>query len=127
MASSSPPAPESNSESSVPPAKRPRVDGATSEIIYHKDTQIWLSDGNIILAAREDSDPSTESDPAIVNTRLFKCHRGTLARHSVVFQDLFECAHPEPGEQLDDTPLMTLWDSATDVKNLLKLLYDPVE
>lgn len=109
---------------SGPHAKRSRLDvGDTCEIVYHKDETLWLPDGNIVLAAREDLS-CTEST---TNTRLFKCHKGVLSRHSVVFRDLFENACPCPTEQHDDTPLMTLWDSATDVKNLLTWLYDPTK
>ena len=83
----------------------------------------WPEDGNIVLAARED--PS--STEATIHTRLFKCHKSILSSHSLVFNDVFQYALSSPAVQHEDTPIMTLWDSAKDVKNLLALFYDAAE
>lgn len=91
---------------------RPKV-GA--EFVH--DTDIWMSDGNIIIAA----DHSTEEDTI---TYVFRCHKSVLCRHSEVFEGLFEVGHASPAEQYEGLPLVHFPDSYQDVKGLLRLLYD---
>lgn len=50
----------------------------------------WFEDGNIILMPESGSKHSSEAQVA------FKVHRGMLARHSEIFQSMFDI--PQPGE-----------------------------
>ncbi|KZT72000.1 hypothetical protein DAEQUDRAFT_744039 [Daedalea quercina L-15889] len=74
-------------------------------------SDIWFSDGNIILVARGIA---------------FKVHRGQLQRHSEVFSDLFSMPQPRAPDQvlIDGCEWVELYDSPTDVLHLLSALYD---
>ncbi|KAI0702262.1 hypothetical protein BC835DRAFT_1404355 [Cytidiella melzeri] len=75
----------------------------------------WFEDGNIILLA----DPE---DSAAV---AFKVHRGVLARHSEVFQSMFEGAQPPPHEEnFEQCPVVRMHDVPVELSNLIKALYD---
>ncbi|KIL69458.1 hypothetical protein M378DRAFT_48926, partial [Amanita muscaria Koide BX008] len=87
----------------------------------HKD--LWFDDGSIICRAQD---------------TLFRVHISQLARRSVYFRDMFAVPHSqacdavkeryeglcELGVDVDTTPVIRLHDSAEDVGNLLKALYD---
>ncbi|KAI0087708.1 hypothetical protein BDY19DRAFT_892287 [Irpex rosettiformis] len=73
----------------------------------------WFEDGNIILLA--DSEDSTAV--------AFKVHRGVLARHSEVFQSMFEGAQPNE-ESFEHCPVVRLHDIPVELSNLIKALYD---
>lgn len=93
----------------------------TDHLKRHPD--LWFDDGSIILKA---------------DTTLFKVHISQLARHSVIFRDMF--AMPQPSgstpsspttasfnhEDVDGAtcPTLELYDSAEDLGNLLTALYD---
>jgi hypothetical protein len=75
---------------------------------------LWFSDGSVVLKAEG---------------TLFRVHISQLVRRSLFFRDLFSL--PQPGKdavELDGTfggcPLLVLHDSAEDLSNLLKALYD---
>lgn len=83
---------------------------------------LWLEDGSVICR---------------VEDTLFCVHMSVLARHSLCFRDMF--AVPQPTTGLADTlvlegagmrsgaqriPVITLFDKAEDVGNLIKALYD---
>jgi hypothetical protein len=69
--------------------------------------EFWFEDGNIILHAEG------------VN---FKVYRGNLARHSVVFANLFKDA--QPGDiGLLGVPVVPLFDTVQDVEILLGELF----
>jgi len=81
-------------------------------ILQHPD--LWFSDGSVVLKAE---------------STLFRVHKSQLARRSLFFRDLFSL--PQPASDtvgLDGTlggcPLLVLHDSAEDLSNLLKALYD---
>ena len=81
-------------------------------ILRHPD--LWFSDGSIVLKAE---------------STIFRVHISQLARRSLFFRDLFSL--PQPASDpvgLDGTfdgyPLLVLHDSAEDLCNLLKALYD---
>lgn len=72
---------------------------------------LWFEDGNIVLAT---------------TTLLFRVHRGLLARHSTVFEDLFSLPQPEEQvETYEGIPVVELpGDDSEDVKHLLHCIYD---
>lgn len=81
-------------------------------ILRHPD--LWFSDGSVVLRAE---------------STLFRVHISQLARRSLFFRDLFSL--PQPAKDtigldgtFDDCPLLVLHDSAEDLSNLLKALYD---
>ncbi|KLO16670.1 hypothetical protein SCHPADRAFT_869451 [Schizopora paradoxa] len=86
---------------------------------------LWYSDGNIVLST---------------DRYLFKVHKSFLARHSSVFEDLFDfpvidgtdddaenagaCATTQ--EMYDGLPLVTLaGDKGEDIAHLLRAVYEP--
>ena len=81
-------------------------------ILRHPD--LWFSDGSVVLKAE---------------STLFRVHMSQLARRSQFFQDLFSLPQPT-GDAVgfdgtfDGCPLLVLHDSAEDLSNLLKALYD---
>ena len=91
---------------STPPVMRT---AAVPEDIIRSD--IWFSDGNIVLVARGIA---------------FKVHRGQLQRHSEVFRDLFSIPQPSGQNQalIDGCEWVELYDAPSDVLHLLSALYD---
>lgn len=80
----------------------------------------WFEDGNIVLLAQVE-------DPASQNTTIaFKVHRGVLARHSEVFQSMFEVAQAEPdgADVADNCPVVRMYDRPTELSALVRALYD---
>ncbi|KAI0034626.1 hypothetical protein K488DRAFT_45007 [Vararia minispora EC-137] len=78
----------------------------------------WFTDGNIVLLS--DSDP-----PETI--LAFKVHRGVVARHSEVFQTMFDLPPPmgEPIEMLEGCPVVhMIGDRANELGDFIKALYD---
>lgn len=78
-----------------------------------KRGDVWFDDGNIVLIANDD-------DGAVA----FKIHRGMLARHSEVFSSMFEVA--EPTEDIEQCPVVHMYDAPLELSCLIKALYDGV-
>lgn len=75
-------------------------------------TQPYFEDGNLILA--------THDTPT-----LFKVHRGVLARHSEVFQDMFAFPPAQyEAEVLDGCQVVVMHDLPLELGHLIKALYD---
>nr|GAT49299.1 predicted protein [Mycena chlorophos] len=72
--------------------------------------ELWFDDGNIVLQA------------GLVQ---YKVYRGTLARHSPVFQDMLGFPQPAQAELVDGSPLVVLPDDVEDVTPFLRALFDP--
>ncbi|CAA7266013.1 unnamed protein product [Cyclocybe aegerita] len=70
---------------------------------------LWLDDGNIILQAE---------------ATQFRVHRSMLARHSVVFKDMFSMPQPDEDPVFEGCPVITLSDKAEDLKQILSVFYD---
>ncbi|GBE89301.1 hypothetical protein SCP_1503090 [Sparassis crispa] len=75
----------------------------------NQDTEFWFADGNIVLIAGDTA---------------FRVHQGVLARHSDIFRDLFIVPQPVEQDMLFNCPLVRLSDSPSDLRYLLRLLYD---
>ncbi|KAK0449141.1 hypothetical protein EV421DRAFT_1780176 [Armillaria borealis] len=76
----------------------------------------WFDDGNIILVTEE-------------NPTAFKVHRGVLARHSEIFQGMFEMPQPElqpeaADDMVDGCQVVTMYDPPLALSDLVKALYD---
>ena len=103
----------------VPKAKRPRksADPAPEpELVtllkLATSPHFWFPDGNVVIVARD--------------SLAFKVHRGVLARHSAVIDNLFRAAKPpsEKGQSWDGCPVVHIPDSPKDFEWLLMALYD---
>ncbi|RPD55039.1 hypothetical protein L227DRAFT_555467 [Lentinus tigrinus ALCF2SS1-6] len=81
----------------------------TSEL--SRDSDLWFPDGNIVV---------------IAEGACFRVHQGVLARHSVVFKDMFGVPQPaaHPTNLIDDCPVVHISERAEDFKHLLYMLYD---
>ncbi|KAF7370396.1 BTB domain-containing protein [Mycena sanguinolenta] len=90
-----------------PPAKRQRTE--FSEDVPTKRSELWFSDGSVILQA--------------VDTQ-FRVHWSLLARHSSVFGDMQKLPQPSDEPTVDGCPVVKLPDDPMDVELLLKGLYD---
>ena len=81
----------------------------------HRDQDLWLPDGNIVIVAQNVA---------------FQAHKSVLALHSEVFQDLFLVSGstgtvpnpPEPTETIDDCPVVRVSDDPNDLRHLLLVM-----
>jgi hypothetical protein len=72
-------------------------------------SEIWFSDGNIILEA---------------GNKRFKVHRAVLSMHSPVFKDMFTLPKSLETETIEnDIPLVILQDAGMDVEYMLREFY----
>ena len=78
-----------------------------------KDEEVWMDDGNIIVSGG--TNPRT----------MFKCHRSILSTRSDIFSDVFTLPASSANELYEGLPVVHLPDAAADVKQLLRILYDP--
>jgi hypothetical protein len=87
---------------------------ADNEVLLSTRGDPWFEDGNIILIT------SAQEQASIA----FKIHRGVLARHSEVFQSMFEIAQPPASESLERCPVVYMHDIPVELSNIIKALYD---
>ncbi|KAJ6519009.1 hypothetical protein C8R45DRAFT_885247 [Mycena sanguinolenta] len=95
---------------SQPPAKRRRDERDENLPIMLTRSEVWISDGNVVLQAE--------------NTQ-FRVHLGVLARHSAVFRDMQGLAQTTDERSVEGCPIIQLSDDPTDVEYLLNALYNP--
>lgn len=85
-----------------------------------KHSDLWFIDGSVVLQA---------------DKTVFLVHQTQLARHSLIFRDMFSLPQPPAPRSRDDKvarcspmfeghPLVIMHDAAEDVANLLTALYD---
>lgn len=85
-----------------------------------KHPDLWFRDGSVVLQA---------------DRTVFLVHQSQLARHSLIFRDMFSLPQPSAPRSRDDKaargspmyeghPLVIMHDTAEDVANLLTALYD---
>ncbi|KAJ7494290.1 hypothetical protein B0H11DRAFT_2004025 [Mycena galericulata] len=87
------------------------VDGNPAEANQpHHVEELWFEDGNIILQA---------------GNRQFRVHRGILARHSPIFQDMLSFPQPPDSEIIEGCPLVRLADSPGEVAIFLRAIFEP--
>ncbi|KAL6303479.1 hypothetical protein BKA93DRAFT_735036 [Sparassis latifolia] len=79
----------------------------------HDQGEPWFDDGNLVLL--------TDKPPV-----AFKVHRGVLARHSEIFQSMFEMPSPSQTdvETLDNCQVVRMYDLPVELSSLIKALYD---
>ncbi|KAL0581170.1 hypothetical protein V5O48_000860 [Marasmius crinis-equi] len=84
------------------------------EDAVHQRGDPWFEDGNIILVAHDEANPTA-----------FRVHRGVLARHSEVFQGMFEIPQPQSVFKAPQgCQVVPMYDIPNDLSNLVKALYD---
>ncbi|KAJ7125106.1 hypothetical protein C8R44DRAFT_669154 [Mycena epipterygia] len=91
--------------SESPPAKRQRTENAPI-----KRSDIWHSDGSVVLQAEDTQ---------------FRVHWSVLALHSSFFRDMQSLPQPPEQPSVDGCPVVQLQDNVADVNYLLKALYTP--
>ncbi|KAI0917318.1 hypothetical protein AcW1_007467 [Taiwanofungus camphoratus] len=86
----------------------------TGTLVYERG-EPWFEDGNIVLLTGQ---------PSVA----FKVHRGVLARHSEIFQSMFQLPPPsQPDvESLDDCQVVRMYDLPAELSSLIRALYDGV-
>lgn len=79
--------------------------------------EVWFDDGNVVVLTE---------DTASNATVAFKVHRGMLARHSEVFQSMFEMPVPDTSdvEFADGCQVVRMYDRPTELSALIRTLYD---
>ena len=85
-----------------------------------KHSNLWPSDGNIILQT---------TSPSEDEIHLFRCHKSTLSKHSIVFANMFELESfvcVRRSEEYEGVPVISIPDASADVDALLSMLYDPL-
>ncbi|KAF7311243.1 BTB domain-containing protein [Mycena kentingensis (nom. inval.)] len=75
----------------------------------HRVADLWYDDGNIVIQAGD---------------AQYRVYRGTLARRSSVFRDLFSVPQPEDETLVDGCPFVRLPDAEEEVTPFLKALFD---
>ncbi|KAH8113883.1 hypothetical protein DFH11DRAFT_1743985 [Phellopilus nigrolimitatus] len=82
---------------------------------------LWLSDGNIILAAAAKELPN--------RVIMFRVHKSILALQSQIFADMFSLPSPDGSQDADDNydgiPVVSMPDSAEEIECMLNVLYNP--
>lgn len=75
-----------------------------------RDKDYWFDDGNLILVSQGVT---------------FRVYKGLLAEHSTVFRSMFHVAQgkPETDDLVDGCPVVTLYDSPNDLRELFQLIY----
>ncbi|TBU53880.1 hypothetical protein BD310DRAFT_961760 [Dichomitus squalens] len=73
-----------------------------------RDSEYWFDDGNLILLSQGFA---------------FCIYKGLLAEHSSVFRSMFQVATPATEELVDGCPVVTLYDSPNDLRELFRLIY----
>lgn len=92
------------SNDTAPNQKRRRE----SDAELKRDREVWLEDGNVVLACE---------------STVFRVHRSILAAHCEVFKDMFAvCAPPEDEEMYDGCPLIVMHDKPVDMRRFLKVI-----
>jgi hypothetical protein len=75
-----------------------------------KHPELWLTDGNIVLAA---------------GNMCFKVHRSQLARFCTVFEDMFGAPSGGPEEEtMEDCVVVRMPDDVADLTSFLEAIYN---
>lgn len=91
------------------------VSGGT--ISAEQQGEPWFADGNIVLFTQD-----TDAHSGVA----FKVHRGVLARHSEIFESMFEMPPPmgEEVEMAEGCQVVRMHDLPDELSALVRALYD---
>ncbi|EMD34229.1 hypothetical protein CERSUDRAFT_125434 [Gelatoporia subvermispora B] len=78
---------------------------------FQRCTELWYSDGNVILVA---------------GSTGFRVYRGLLARQSQAFNDMFLVPQPADSEQIEGCPVVRLSDDTSDLIHAFRALFGGV-
>lgn len=81
-----------------------------------KHSSLYLTDGNICLAAVETGENKKE-------WIMFRVHQSILSIHSPIFRDMLALPSGDNIEQFEGVPLVRLPDNASDIEAVLEALY----
>lgn len=81
----------------------------TTNIVHHPD--FYLLDGSVIL---------------ILQGTALRVHKSVLARHSEVFNGMWDVPQPSSSDIYDGCPSVSLSDSLDDFVEVVKVLYNPL-
>lgn len=87
------------------------------ETSIRKHESLYLSEGNICLAAVQ------PPDSEVPYWLLFRVHHSILCLHSPIFRDMLALPAEGNTEKFDGMPLVRMPDSAADLEAVLKALY----
>lgn len=93
---------------SMAPSK-PSTEGSESTIARHLD--FYLPDGSVVL---------------ILEGTALRVHQSVLARHSEVFNGMWNIPQPSSSDMYDGCPAISLSDSLDDFVEVVKVLYNPL-
>ena len=82
---------------------------ATAEIPILRHPEFYFSDGSVVI---------------IVERTAFRVHQSVLARHSDVFNDMWDVPQPNRSDTYDGCPMVSLSDSVTDFVDVMRVIYD---
>ncbi|KAJ7353587.1 hypothetical protein DFH08DRAFT_857177 [Mycena albidolilacea] len=97
--------PTTTNVSDARPAKRQRTESELTR------SDIWYDDGSVVLQAE---------------ATQFRVHWSILSLHSTFFRDMRTLPQPADEQSVEGCPVVELHDSSTDLKILLRVLYDPL-
>ena len=81
--------------------------GDENAIVKHPD--FYFPDGSVVM---------------IVEQTAFRIHKYVLARHSEVFNGMWDVPQPSVSDTYDGCPAVKLTDSKTDFIDVMKVMYD---
>lgn len=87
------------------------------ETPIRKHDSLYLSEGNICLAAVQ------PTDSQVTTWLLFRVHQSILCLHSPIFCDMLALPAEGNTEKFDGVPLVRMPDNAADLEAVLKALY----
>lgn len=82
---------------------------ATQEPPIVRHPEFYFSDGSVVI---------------IVERTAFRVHQSVLARHSDVFNDMWDVPQPNRTEKYDGCPMVVLSDSVNDFIDVMRVIYD---
>lgn len=92
-------------------------------MILERHSQLYFSDGDVVLSAKVTSTSATASGSP-PRYQLYRVHKPVLSHNSPVLANLF--ADAAPADVYDWAPLVEMiGDSAEALASLLAFLYDP--
>ncbi|KZT11953.1 uncharacterized protein LAESUDRAFT_670134 [Laetiporus sulphureus 93-53] len=94
-------------------SKAKSVPESKSATDFTPNTEIWYSDGSVVLVAKNIA---------------YRVHATIMAAHCEVFKDMFSMPQPSvsdpDAETHEDVPVLRLQDDPVDLKHLLKAIYE---
>lgn len=98
-----------NTNTDSSPASPTAIDAEVQPLNESRSPDIWFDDGNVVLES--------------LDKTHFLVHKSVLASNSPTFKHLFQSASASNEPTLDGIPVVPVYDTSTDLKHVLKALY----